>query len=270
MKTKSVLIVISLIAIATAGIYYYNNQGSTEPDLTEKFFHYQQLDKIYPYSSEKYEIKQYSGFHLAYNEEHEQAAWTIYLLTGKHLSNPVCDRTDNFMPDTNITTGSAELSDYKRSGFDRGHLVPAGDMKWSETAMNESFYLSNMSPQRAKFNRGIWKKLEEKVRDIAEMEDSIIVITGPVLKNINKHIGDNQVSVPEKYFKIIFDISQPDQGMIALLMNNEKSKESLESFCISVDELEAETGIDFFRSMDDGMEDIFEKSCPEYLVNYLR
>ena len=106
------------------------------------------------------------GYTLSYNEKHEQASWVAYELTAGELRGTIA-RTDNFKADASVTTGSASLADYRGSGFDRGHLAPAADMKWSREVMSESFFMSNMSPQEPGFNRGIWKKLEGKVRDWA-------------------------------------------------------------------------------------------------------
>ena len=140
-------------------------------------------------------VKHYA-YTLNYNEEHEQAEWVAYILTKDRVYGTV-KRTNNFRPDPKVKTGSATLADYKGSGYDRGHLAPAADMKWSATAMSESFYMSNMSPQRPGFNRGIWKRLEQLVRTWAVEYEEIHVVTGPVLKGSFKSIGPNQVSVPE-------------------------------------------------------------------------
>lgn len=230
-------------------------------------FQFADLAGLYPEALDV-QIIEYEGFTIAYNEDHEQAEWVCYLLTKDKLESPVCKRMDNFRPDTNIHYGSADLSDYKHSGYDRGHLAPAGDMKWSKQAMSESFLLSNMSPQVPAFNRGVWKKLEEKVRDIVLEEDSIVVVTGPVLSNGLKKIGENDVSVPEFYYKIVFDISGTDQGMLAVLLENKKTSAQLSSSIINIDELEQFTGIDFFPEIADELQDKMESECSESLVQY--
>ena len=104
------------------------------------------------------QIVNHLGYSLSYNEKNEQASWVAYELTADQVRGTV-KRKDSFRSDPLIKTGSASLSDYKGSGYDRGHLAPAADMKWSTTAMSESFFMSNMSPQLPGFNRGIWKKL---------------------------------------------------------------------------------------------------------------
>ena len=126
-----------------------------------------QDDAYLPLSEGKLEVRQTTGFILAYSEPHEQAAWVAYELTAQEVTGGV-GRTDNFRSDHEIGTGSASLADYKGSGYDRGHLAPAGDMTWSRSAMSQSFFLSNMSPQLPAFNRGIWRSLESAVRGWAE------------------------------------------------------------------------------------------------------
>jgi endonuclease G len=206
----------------------------------------------YPRTSLTDTIRSYLGFDLAYNETFEQASWVAYVLTRTEVEEGSVPRTDDFRPDTSISTGSAVLADYRGSGYDRGHLAPAGDMKWSSRAMSESFLLSNMSPQDPSFNRGIWRRLEQKVRDWAVEKDSIYVITGPVLNSVQTSIGDNEVGVPGYFFKVLVDLSPPDHSFIAFLLPNERSTEDLERFAITVDSLEIFTGYDFFASAPDG------------------
>lgn len=196
-------------------------------------------------------IRSYTGFDLGYNEQFEQASWVAYILTREEIESGTVNRTDNFRPDTSIATGSAGLADYRGSGFDRGHLAPAGDMKWSKVAMSESFLMSNMSPQTPSFNRGVWKKLEEQVRDWAIEKESLYVVTGPVLESIDTHIGENEVGVPGHYFKVLVDLSPPDHSLIAFLLPNTRSSEDLLTFAITVDSLEQVTGYDFFASAPD-------------------
>jgi endonuclease G len=209
------------------------------------------LDIGYPVTDMTDTILTYTGFDLGYNEHFEQASWVVYVLTREEIVSGTEERPDRFRPDTSIFTGSAALSDYRGSGFDRGHLAPAADMKWSEQAMDESFLLSNISPQNPSFNRGIWKKLEEKVRQWAVEKDSLYVITGPVLDPIRGVIGQNEVGVPGSYFKVLVDLSPPEFGMIAFLLPNNGSSKELTDYAITVDSLEIVTGYDFFAGAPD-------------------
>jgi endonuclease G len=204
------------------------------------------------------EIIQHTGYTLCYNETHEQAAWVAYELTKVEMFK-VCKRTNRFTADPTVTTGSAVDEDYKGSGFDRGHLAPAADMAWSTTTMAESFYFSNMSPQRPQFNRGIWKKLEEQVREWAKENNAIYIVTGPVLKSGLNHIGIDEVSVPNYYYKVILDYSQPDIKAIGFVLPNEGSTESIQHFAVSIDSVEQLTGIDFFPLLPDAIENKLEQ-----------
>lgn len=199
-------------------------------------------------------LARYGHFTLSYNEVHEQPDWVMYRLEGAWLSGERFERRDNFREDPEIPTGTAALSDYRRSGYDRGHLVPAADMSWSETALSETFFMSNMSPQTPAFNRGIWKRLEEQVRDWALANHSLYVVVGPVLREGLPVIGDNGVSIPEYYYKVVLDYREPERKAVAFLMPNEKLSGSLWQWAVPVDSVEARTGFDFFPALPDDYE----------------
>jgi len=189
------------------------------------------------------------GYALGYIEYHEQPAWVIYHMTKEEATTKAASRDDNFREDPQIPTGSATLADYRRSGYDRGHLAPAADMAYSIKTMDESFYMSNMSPQLGEFNRGIWKDLESLVRSFAISEGDIYVVTGPILpKTKTITIGPNEVTVPQAYYKVIWDRTEPEK-MIGFILPNEGSSKSLKSFAVTVDKVEAETGLDFFSKI---------------------
>lgn len=137
------------------------------------------------------QLVQKSGFWLLYNEEFEQANWTAYILTRNMVITGEEPRSDNFRADTSVTTGSAVPDDYRGSGYDRGHLVPAADMKWSVTSMIESFLMSNMSPQKPGFNRGIWRRLKRKSgigQSQTIVSSSSQVLFYPELMNLSEKI----------------------------------------------------------------------------------
>ena len=213
-------------------------------------------------------IVHHQNYTLSYSEAHEQAEWVAYELTKEEILGQY-DRADNFRSDTSVSTGSASLNDYRGSGYDRGHLAPAADMKFSADAMSESFYLSNMSPQDPSFNRGIWKKLEAMVRQWAYDNDSIYIVTGPVLnKDSYKTIGSNHVSIPEYYYKIILDFTEPEIKAIGFLLPNEKGVSPVASYAVSVDNVEEITGIDFFSALPDEQEDSLESTFDPSLWNF--
>lgn len=206
-------------------------------------------------STEK--IIQHTAFSLVYAEQHEQAKWVAYELTKEHTQKAY-ERSNHFYQDTLIESGSADDKDYLSSGYDRGHLAPAADFSWSETTMNESFLYSNMSPQVPAFNRGVWKRLEERVRNWARLYQKIYVVTGPVFTPNMPSIGPNKVSVPTSYYKVILDMNPKAPKAIGFLLLNESSQLELSSFALSVDSIEQVTGINFFWLLNDELEEKLE------------
>ena len=180
-----------------------------------------------------------------------------YELTEKETEGKY-KRTNKFIVDPDILTGSASSKDYKKSGYDQGHLAPAADMAWSKTVMKESFYYSNISPQEPSFNRGIWKKLEEHVRGWAIENNAIYVVTGPVLTDGLPTIGPNKVAVPKYYYKVILDYTLPEIKAIGFIMPNAGSSAPLQNYTVTVDSVEKFTGIDFFYRLPDDQEKIIE------------
>ena len=166
-----------------------------------------------------------------------------------------------------LRNGTAVASDYTRSGYDRGHLAPAADFKFSQRMMRETFFMSNITPQVPEFNRGIWKELEDQVRDWAIRDKGIYVVTGPVLKPGLPTIGKNtEVSVPEKFYKVILYCNKPNIRMIGFLLNNEGSDRPLQDFVVPVDLIEQLTGIDFFSKIPDELERKLESKGREEVI----
>ena len=202
--------------------------------------------------NKKRELVKHTYYQLEYDEAHEQAGWVFYMLTSEFINGPA-ERKNNFKVDKKIRTGSAELIDYKGSGYDRGHLCPAGDMKINQKAMDESFYMANISPQLPSFNRGKWKQLESQVRKWVKSKDTLFVVTGPIFSDTLDVIGLNEVTVPESYYKIIFDPTG-EKKMIAFIMPHRKIEGSIFEYVVTIDEVEFKTGIDFFSGLPDELE----------------
>ena len=201
-----------------------------------------------------HEIVTHTAYTLSYNEGHEQADWVAYALSAADLSGNGEERTDNFRLDPSVSTGSATLEDYRRSGYDRGHLAPAADMGRSAEVMSESFFMSNMSPQAPSFNRGMWKSLEEAVRQWVLRDSCLYVVTGPVLEPGLEAIGPNAVSVPRAYYKVLLDLEAPEYKAIGFLMANDRLSGEIWDYAVSVDSVESRTGIDFFPDLPEALE----------------
>jgi endonuclease G len=210
-------------------------------------------------SSNNYEIIHHTYYTLSFLDKYKQAEWVAYKLTSQMIQGDT-KRSNKFKEDPLVPTGSASSEDYKKSGYDRGHLCPAGDFKFSVEAMDETFYMSNMSPQKPGFNRGIWEKLEEQVRTWAEEYGVLYIAVGPILKRGLQTIGVyNKVAVPEQYYKIILFYNPPNIRAIAFLMNNESSNLALIHFVVSIDSVETLTHIHFFPALADSIRRIIEK-----------
>lgn len=217
-------------------------------------------DFMLPSFTDKDQIVRHQAYTLCYVDEFEQASWVAYQLTAAETQGK-SERENDFRPDPDVQTGSATPDDYRGSGYDRGHLAPAADFKFSSKVMSESFFMSNMSPQAPDFNRNIWENLESKVRSWAKKEEVLYIVTGPVFTGDMTYIGRrNKVAVPPKYYKIILDLKQPETKAIAFMMKNEGSEEPLQSFAVTIDAVEKETGLDFFPLLPDEMEEKLESS----------
>ena len=199
------------------------------------------------------ELVKHSHYQLDYNESHEQPNWVYYTLTRDGVDGSA-ERKNNFRSDVKVTSGSATTSDYKASGYDRGHLCPAADMRNSQIAMNESFYMSNMSPQHPSFNRGIWKQCEEVVRK--GLVDTLYIVTGPIFSDNKGAIGANKVTIPGSYYKVVYD--KRNSKMVAYVIPNQKTDLPLDHFLTTVDSVEILIGVDLFYQLPDLLENKLE------------
>jgi endonuclease G len=207
------------------------------------------------------QLVNHSAYSLCYNEEAEQAWWVSYTATKAQVQD-VAARRNNFHVDELVKTGSADPKDYSHSGYDRGHLAPCDDFKSSQEICDETFAMSNMTPQLHVFNAGRWKTLEEYVNRKAHYGKTILVTCGPIFNKSKESIlkiGRNEVWVPKSCYKILFTGDSGTPRMLAFVMDNSAlPKEQLYYWSTTVDEVEKLTGLDFFASMPDELEDKLE------------
>ena len=247
-----------VITIGLVALYFYR-EGMLRPGTTVDITAINSLDSMQPSGSRGEQVVKHKAYIISYDEDTEQAEWVLHRLTDKYMYQGNSRRTDDFRQDDLVLSGSASLDDYHRSGYDRGHLAPAADFKWDETAMSESFLMSNMSPQLPGFNRGIWKELEEMIRDWAVKEKDMYIVTGPVFTvPTPRYIGENEVGIPDYYYKVILEVSPPGYKSIAFLLPHEKSNMPLVHYVVTVDSVEVFTGIDFFPALPDSLEEVLE------------
>ena len=256
-----------LIILVTVGLYYLegyvnNTQQETPTEPKEDTIKvsvepYKDFEHWYLPRSSKREYASHDYFSLSYNEEHEQARWVAYNLSAEQIVDNNFDRP-YFEQDPQIRTGSAHWRNYKNSGYDRGHLVPAADMEFDYQVYKSTFLTSNVSPQLHEFNSGVWNYLEQRVRRWAKENDGVFVLTGGVLKDPIGTIGSEEVSVPSAFYKIILDNYRDEYRVIAFLIPHEKDPGSYKDYIVTVNEIEAATGIDFFNNAPKELEEDLE------------
>lgn len=193
----------------------------------------------------------YTGFKVSFNSQHHQPNYVMWELTGEEALGQE-PRKSKFRADPKVF-GSATPEDYRNSGYDRGHMAPAADMKWSPKAMNDSHFMTNICPQDHAINSGRWSTLENKCRAWAVRDSALIIISGPVLSDkITRTIG-NGVSVPRRFFKIIVAPYATPPTSIAFIVPNQATPEGIQQMATSIDRVEEITGIDFFPNLPDSI-----------------
>lgn len=206
----------------------------------------------------KEQIIERIGFTISYNSNWKIPNWVAYELTKEEVEG-VTPRGKHFIPDPDVPMGeSATVDDYRNSGWDRGHIAPAADMKWSEQAMRESFYFSNICPQNNNLNAGVWKDLEEQVRKLASEKGNIYVVAGPLVSKQPNTIGSNKVVVPNAFFKVLLQNDKDNWSAIAFLFANESGRKPLSTYAMTVSEMQKITGINFFPALPDSIEEKIE------------
>lgn len=255
--SKSFLLTLCLAAlVAAGGVWLFARGGSASADPVE-------IKGDMLTVTTKRDIPRrlihYKGMDVSFNPELHIPNWVAWELTAKEAAGNE-PRSDNFAPDTNVP-GCPDLADYKYSGYQRGHMAPAGDMKWNREAMAQSFYLTNICPQAPKLNTGSWKSLEEKCRTWATLDSAIYIVCGPVPEEPLEYIGANRVAVPRRFFKVIVSpYSNPPRG-IAFVMPNGVVPGGMQKCAMSIDAVESLTGYDFFSALPDSIETAVEAQC---------
>ena len=198
-------------------------------------------------------IVQHTGYTVSFNSDWNIPNWVAYELTKEEVAGKE-PRSQNFLPDPEIRN-CPTTDDYKNSEYDHGHMAPAGDMKWSATAMRESFYLSNICPQNHNLNSGDWKLLEEHLRKMASQYDKVYIACGPIVTTSPKTIGTkHKVTVPAAFFKAVLRQKGDSWSAIGFMFANEAGHKNLSTYAMSIEDLQIITDIDFFYNLPDDIE----------------
>ncbi|MCR4663981.1 MAG: DNA/RNA non-specific endonuclease [Paludibacteraceae bacterium] len=202
---------------------------------------------------------EHTGYTVSYNPKRKIPNWVAYCLESAEVAGTY-SRTDKFVPDPMVKGDKVVTKDYSGSGYDRGHMAPAADMRWSEQAMRESFYMTNICPQNHNNNAGDWKDLEELVRDLSTKYGNIYICCGPIVTDENETIGkERKIVVPQAFFKVLLR-QKKDGGWTAIgfVMPNAAGNRPLMTYMKTIDEVEEMTGIDFYPALPDDTENAVE------------
>ena len=200
------------------------------------------------------QILKRTGYVASYNKTTLLPNWVAWHLTAERTEGSAKRSGVDFAEDTEVPEPRATDWDYYNSGYDRGHMCPAADNKWSKKAMEESFLFTNMCPQNGNLNRGDWNEMEMACRKWAKKYGDLYIVCGPILyKGKHKTIGKNKVVVPEAFFKVVLRTGDNPQA-IGFIYKNTSGNRPKDSYVNTVDEVERITGIDFFPSLPDNVE----------------
>lgn len=203
------------------------------------------------------QLLEYAGMTVSFNPQWHTPNWVAWELTADETEG-IENRSNKFVTDPAVAA-CATTNDYRNSGYDRGHMAPAGDMKWSREAMDETFYLTNICPQDKKLNTGTWKKIEEKCRQWARRDSAVVIVCGPVVADGYTHtIGETGVAVPKRFFKVVLAPYANPPRAIGFLVDNAANTSGMQTLVTSVDEVERVTGLDFFYELPDDVENAVE------------
>jgi len=203
-------------------------------------------------------IVSHMGYTASYNQEWLISNWVAYELTRDELDGNEKGET-SFQWDPDIKGRQAWREDYSGSGWDKGHLIPRADLKWSAKAYSESFYFTNICPQNHDFNAGAWLTTENMARRIARQYGSVYVVCGPlVYDNQYGTIGEHKVTVPDAFFKAFLICDDGEYSAIGIVMNNSPERQNLKSCTMTVDELENKCGLDLFHGLNNAIQENVE------------
>ena len=221
------------------------------------------------------------AYTTSYNCNTKCPNWVAWHLTSEHTDGPFPRKGVPYYSNNGIVEGIGSvtqetcrngyfvdieakeprqlLSDWTRDyNMSHGHMCPAGDNKWDKAAMNQSFLLTNMCPQNERLNGGGWKKLEEKCRTWANQYGDIYIVAGPIFSEpITRTLGEGKIAVPDAFFKVVLCLEGTPKA-IGFLYKNDSSSQSIRECSCSIDNIEELTGLDFFYSLPDDIENIVE------------
>ena len=260
-RLNTILIVIIIALLAVGCIWAASRlKHQSEDTPVGKVENTPDLQKVIVPADVPQQIKEYEGFTVNFNTSNRTPNYVSWELLASETDGASSRNKQDFWRDETVKNCPAK-KDYTNSGYDRGHMYPAADAKWSATSMHDCFTMANMTPQVHALNGGAWKTLEDKERQWAARDSALIIVAGPIYQSGDKkRIGDAGVRVPSAFFKVILAPYVDNPRAIAFVYPNDHCPGNMQQYAQTVDYVEQLTGFDFFSSLPDDIEDKVEAS----------
>ncbi len=252
---------ISLIILLLAGVIYFGCRlaRADKPSPESEALGLGDIEEVRLPKNLPSIVKEYEGFTVNFNPENRTPNCVAWILQGNETEG-ASTRSNKFWTDPDVE-GCPDTRDYSRSGYDRGHLCPAGEQKWSNEAMHHSFVMTNICPQKHELNSGAWKTLEDKERVWAKRDSMLVIVAGPIYEESDtERIGYGKVRVPSAFFKVLLAPYAQPMRAIGFVYPNMYCPGNLSEYATTVDEVEKLTGFDFFSSLPDEIENDIEST----------
>lgn len=235
------------------------NQTAREIESSGAVRQYQGLDHVVMPAAVESQEYDYKGFKVSFNSHNRTPNWVAWELLGVETEGEA-SRHNKFWQDVNVE-GCPTTGDYRNSGYDRGHMCPAAEQKWSEEAMNDCFVMANMCPQDHALNSGAWNTLENRERNWARRDSAIVIVAGPIYENGDTKTIGNGVLVPSAFFKVLLAPYVEQPRAIGFVFPNMSAPGNMQNYVMTIDDIEKLTGYDFFSALPDDIENEVESKA---------
>lgn len=207
------------------------------------------IEMVLPLKDTPEQILYRNGYTVSYNNENKIPNWVAWHLTAEHTTGPYRRPGSAWHEDEEVPYPRATILDYRDCGWTRGHMCPAGDNKWDQNAMYDTFLLTNCCPQDGNLNSGDWNQIEMACRRWAEKWGDIYIVCGPILfRQEHETIGPNKIVVPEAFFKVVLCLNGKPKGIGFIRRNTDTSRRN-DLYVNSINEVERITGMTFFPNL---------------------
>ncbi len=264
-KGAPIILIILFVGLICLGVAMLRGRGEASngthgqnaDEVEHSGQHISGLDQVVGGNSSGSQQQEYKGYKLQFNAANHTPDWVAWELLANETDGGT-KRQNNFWNDERVQ-GCAFHEDYKGSGYDRGHMCPAADMKWSPEAMNDCFSMANIVPQDNALNTGAWSTLEKKCRQWAQRDSALVIVAGPIYSESDKErIGSTGVRVPSAFYKVILAPYVAHPRAIGFVYPNMRAPGNMRDYSMTVDEVERLTGLDFFSALPDELENKVE------------